>query len=201
MVETKTDPYLELKKQLARFSSADAAKKWLNNWIDSQDTTTTTLSISMPLITHIAYTQNKIKADRLMKINGQRIYDGSLNKFKRAIVVENMHYYFQYNIPQKMLNLNITKVKSIEYVFHTVLNHGNISIRNNKKCWVKPKPNYVPNWDVNNLADIWIKTGNDALSLSKVIIDDNISVINNTTYRFNMVDHIDDLELEVIIKY
>lgn len=163
---------------------------------------TKTLVIKMPLITHIAYTQNKIKSDRLMKINGQRIYDGSLCKFKRAIVVDNMHYYFMYNIPDEMLNLNIKKVKSIAYIFHTVINHGNISRRKDgMRIWKKAAKDYVPNWDVENLSSIWIKTGNDSLSKAKVISDDNVGVIQKVMYGFNEVEDIDDLELEVIIKY
>lgn len=201
MQQEKQDPFEELKKQLARFKNADDARKWVNDWIDKNDSATQILNIKMPLITHIAYTQNKTKANRLMKINGQRIYDGSLNKFKRAIVVDNMHYYFMYNIPGNMLNLKLSKIKSIEYIFHTVLNHGNISMRLHKRSWVVPDAKYKQKWDVNNLADIWIKTGNDSLVLSGVLEDDNAGVLNKTTYSANYVDHIDDLELEVIIKY
>jgi hypothetical protein len=162
---------------------------------------TTQLVIKMPLISHIAYTQNKNKANRLMKINGQTIYNGAINKFKRAIVVENMHYYFVYNIPEEMCGLELTKVKTIEYIFHTVVNHGNISMRNGERIWKEAKKDYVPNWDVNNLADIWIKTGNDSLTIAKVISDDNAGVINKTIYSCQYVDHIDDLELEIIINY
>jgi hypothetical protein len=161
-----------------------------------------TLVIKMPLITHIAYTQNKIAADRMMKINGQRIYDGSLNKFKRAIVVENMHYYVVYNLPDEALNLNIKKVKSIAYIFHTVINHGNISRKKNgMRIWKKAAANYVPNWDIENLSSIWVKTGNDALVIGKVISDDNVGVIQKVMYGFNEVEDVDDLELEIIIKY
>jgi hypothetical protein len=155
----------------------------------------------MPLISHVAFTDNKLKANRMMKINGQTIYNGAINKFTRAIVVENMHYYFVYNIPEEMRGLELTKVKTIEYIFHTVINHGNISRRNGKRIWKEAKKDYVPNWDVNNLADIWIKTGNDSLTIGKVISDDNAGVINRTIYSCKYVDHIDDLELEVIINY
>ena len=159
------------------------------------------LRIKMPLISHIACTDNKNVPNKMMKINGQSIYNGSLNKFKRAIVVDNMHYYFDYNIPQEMLNLNIKSIKSIGYIFHTVINHGTISRRNGVRCWKPAAKNYEPNWDIENLASIWIKTGNDALSKAKVISDDNVSVIKKVMYGFNEVYDIDDLELEVIINY
>ena len=160
-----------------------------------------TLVIKMPLITHIAYTQNKIAADKMMKINGQSIYNGALNKFKRAIVVENMHYYLVYNIPDEMLNLNIKKVKTIAYIFHTVINHGDIRRVKGVKRWKKPSKDYVPNWDIENLSSIWVKTGNDALVIGKVLSEDNIGVIQKVMYGFNEVEDIDDLELEIIIKY
>lgn len=160
-----------------------------------------TLIIRMPLITHIAYTQNKTKADKKMKINGQTIYNGSLNKFKRAIVVENMHYYFNYNIPYEYLNLNLEKVESVNYIFHTVINHGSITMRNGIIYWKPAKSDYVPNWDIKNLRDIWEKTGDDSLVLSKVISDDNVGVLSKGSYEFREVKHIDDLELEVIINY
>lgn len=155
----------------------------------------------MPLISHIAYTQNKNKANKMMKINGQSIYNGSLNKFKRAIVVENLHYYFQYNIPQEYLGLEINKVESIDYVFRTVINHGAITMRNGIRCWKPAKKDYVPNWDIKNLRDIWEKTGDDALVYAKVISDDNVGVLQKGSYSFVEVEHIDDLELEVIINY
>jgi len=160
-----------------------------------------TLVIKMPLITHIAYTQNKLAPDKFMKINGQHIYDGTMHRFKRAIVVENMHYYFVYNIPDEMLNLNIQKVKSIAYIFHTVINHGNIRRIKGVRSWKKAAKDYVPNWDIENLSSIWIKTGNGSLSIAKVISDDNIGVIQKVMYGFNEVEDIDDLELEIIIKY
>lgn len=162
---------------------------------------TSQLVIKMPLISHIACTNNKNVPNKMLKINGQTIYNGALNKFKRAIVVENMHYYFDYNIPDEMLNLNIESIKSIGYIFHTVINHGSISRRGGVKCWKPAAKDYKPNWDIENLASIWIKTGNDALSRAKVISDDNVGVIKKVMYGFNEVYDVDDLELEVIINY
>lgn len=159
------------------------------------------IRISMPLLSHIACTKNKTAKNTYWKINNQRIYDGSVNKFKRAIIVENMHDYIINCLDDSILNLKIPKIKNLEYIFNTVKNHGSISRRGGKTCWKVPEENYVENWDINNISDIWIKTGNDALTLAGVIIDDNAGVIRTTTYSMNEVDHIDDLELEIIITY
>lgn len=195
------DPYAELKRQLMRFSDAEEALEWVETWSKKFPLSKKTLVIKMPLITHIAFTDNKIKSNKVMKINGQTIYNGALNKFKRAIVVQNMHYYFEYNIPYEMLGLELKKVKKIKYIFHTVINHGNISMRRGVRTWLLAKKNYEPNWDIENLATIWMKTGNDALSAAKVFSDDNVSVIKKASYEMVEVDHIDDLELEVRIYY
>lgn len=199
--ELKTDPYGDLKRQLMRFKDAVQALEWVERWSETFSVPSKVLVIKMPLITHIAYTDNKIKSNKVMKINGQTIYNGALNKFKRAMVVNNLHYYFDYNIPYEMLGMNLTRVKKIHYIFHTVLNHGNISMRKGVRVWLKPKANYQPNWDLENLASIWTKTGNDALSLAKVISDDNVKVLKKCVYELREVEHIDDLELEVRIYY
>jgi hypothetical protein len=159
------------------------------------------IRISFPLITHVACTNNKTAKNKYWKINNQRIYDGSINKFKRAIIVENMHNYVINCIDDSILNLKINKIKNLEYIFNTVINHGSISRRGDKIFWKKPDKNYEPNWDLNNISDIWIKTGNDALTIAGVTTDDNAGVIKTTTYSMNEVDHIDDLELEIIITY
>lgn len=196
-----TDPFEALKKQLMRFRNPEEAREWVENWAETFPPSGNVLVIKMPLITHIACTDNKIKANRLIKVNGQTIYNGALNKFKRAIVVNNMHYYFDYNIPPEMLGMSLDKVKRIEYTFHTVINHGNISMRSGNKVWLKAKPGYEATWDIDNLAFIWIKTINDALVSAKVLKDDNASIMKKGRYQLKEVEHIDDLELEVRIYY
>lgn len=155
--------------------------------------------ISMPLLSHIPKTDNKKAPNKFFKINNQAIYNGSLNKFARAIVTENMHNYVINSIPEEYLNLKIEKTQLVEYKFYTVRNHGDISKRGGKRIWKAPKADYKPDWDLNNISDIWQKTGNDALVLAGVLTDDNVGVIRKTSYEFIEVAHIDDLELEIII--
>ena len=41
--------------------------------------------------THVAVSDNKFARDRYVKVNGQSIYSGSLNRFGRAVAVRNLH--------------------------------------------------------------------------------------------------------------
>lgn len=156
------------------------------------------LRFKFPLITHIAKTNNKIVANKMFKINNQAFYSQSLNRFSRAIVVENMHNYVISNLNTDVKG--ITKVEHILYEFRVVRNFNNIRFIRGKLSWKKPDKNYDINWDVNNIADIWIKTGNDSLTLAGILKDDNASVINLTSYRVVFVDDIKDMTIEIILK-
>ncbi len=159
------------------------------------------IDISMPLLTHIAKTQNKRVADKYWKINNQAIYNSAVNPFTRAIIVENMHAYIISHVPISVRNLKLKRIIGIKYVFHTVMNHGDVSRRVGKLCWKPAKNDYQTTWDLNNMSDFWIKTGNDALVHAGVLIDDNAGVIHDTRYKFVTVPHIDDLKLNITITY
>ena len=159
------------------------------------------INISMPLLTHVAITNNKKAKNKYWKINNQALYSGSLNQFSRAIMVENMHHFMINSFDSSIFDLKLEEIYSIHYVFNTVRNHGAVTRRLGKICWKPVKDEYKSNWDLNNISDIWIKTGNDALVLAGVLVDDNTDVINKTMYQMKIVDHIDDLELQIIIKY
>lgn len=160
-----------------------------------------TLTISLPLYTHIPKTNNKTKANKMFKVNNQAIYNGSLNKFARAIVVQFAHDLVMNCIPDEYFGLKLSKVESIHYEIRTVINHGTIRMLKGEKKWTKAKPGYKPNFDIENIASFWTKVGNDALVQAGVLEDDNVSVIKKISYEFTEVKHIDDLELEVIVKY
>ena len=159
------------------------------------------ITLSMPLPTHIAKTNNSKTANKYWKINNQAIYNGAVNTFARAIIVENMHHFIINSLPSSVFDLKLDKIHHIHYIFHTVRNHGSITRRGGKPCWKLVKEDYKSNWDLNNISDIWIKTGNDALTIAGVIVDDNTDVIKRTMYEMVTVDHIDDLELEIVIHY
>lgn len=149
-------------------------------------------------LTHIAKTNNKIADNKYIKINSQSIYNGALARFSRAIVVNNIHEYIESFIGAYK-GLNIDYPVAIQYEFHTVLNHGSISMRKGKINYKPVKDNYKPNFDLENLAGIWIKCGNDTLVKNKVIIDDNVSIIREVSYKFIPVDDLNKRKIVINI--
>jgi len=148
-------------------------------------------------ITHVAKTDNKVADNKFIKINGQAIYNGALQRFSRAIVMNNMHSYISsYLEPYR--GLLIDYPIKVTYEIHTVVNHGSIALRKGLISWKPPGVNYKPNFDLDNALGCWSKAGNDALVQNNVIIDDNTSIIRELSYKFIPVDNINDRK--IIIK-
>jgi len=143
--------------------------------------------------THIAVSDNKTYANRYMKINGQSIYNGKLNRFSRNIAIKNLHNYITSQLPK---NKKITEYPiKIKYLFKVVKNYGSISRRKEKIIWKPYKDNYRANWDIDNLAGIWIKAINDTLVKNKIIIDDTVVFIKGGDYEVEFVDDIKKMEI------
>jgi hypothetical protein len=160
------------------------------------------IKITIPLITHIPKTANKKAADKYIKINNQSIYNGVLNRFARAIVVNNLHYYFADNIDEQFKGMNIDSNNiQLTYEFHTVYNHGDVRKLKSGISWNPPKKGYRPSWDLDNLADLWTKIGNDTLVLEKVIKEDTVEFIKQKTCRFVQINELIDAKIELTINY
>lgn len=152
--------------------------------------------ITIPeFLTHV----NK-SANKYLKINNNAIYSGNMHRFTRSKVVKDLHDYFEpYLKPFK--GLNISNKVNITYNIHTVLNHGSISLRKGVLCWKPVKKGYKPTWDLENLASLWVKVGNDSLTLSNVIEDDNVGIVKKISYEFFEVQDINKRKIEIIIDY
>lgn len=146
---------------------------------------------------HVSYTNNKKASNKFIKVNNQSVYNGKINRFSRATVMENLKIWFLRYFPKK-LKIEKFPVK-IHYIFKTVINHGDISRRNNKLIWKYPSEDYVPRWDIENLASIFIKSGNDSLVRAKILPDDSIKYVNGISYEFIKVDDINDREIIIQI--
>jgi len=132
--------------------------------------------------THIAKTKNKIKENKFIKINNQAIYNDALNRFSRAIAINNLKDYVSY----KLCN-QVYKIKSkvtVNYEFHTVINHGDIRRKNGTILWKIAKDDYRPCWDISNLAFIWMKVIDDTLEKLKIITNDNVKFVSGGSYQF-----------------
>jgi len=139
---------------------------------------------------HSPFTKNKKAPDKYIKLNAQSIYNGKLNRFGRANVMDWLHDYIIRHIPKKTV-VNNYPVK-IHYVIKTVINHGDIKLLKGVLNWKLPKEDYEPLWDIENLANIWIKAGNDALTKAKVILDDSVQYVNGVSYEFIPVTNLED---------
>ena len=152
--------------------------------------------------THIAKTDNKYAPNKMQKINNQAIYNGAINRFTRAIVMNNLHAYLARELHQ-YLPLFFKETKTypvcVDVEVHTVINHGDISMRKGKICWKRAKINYEPGWDVENLASIWIKALNDVFTKSGFIPDDNVKYISCVSYKFVEVASLEDRKLIIKI--
>jgi hypothetical protein len=61
--------------------------------------------------THVRCTDNQIKANKYWKVNGQAIYNGSVARFKRAIIMGAMH---EACVPAILLMKNVIKAAGIK---------------------------------------------------------------------------------------
>jgi len=146
--------------------------------------------------THIPYTSNKKAPNRYIKVNSQNIYNGAIARFGRNTAVKSLHHYFLSYIPR---GLEIETPVSIKYIIKTVINHGAIQRRKGEVNWKYPKEGYIPNWDIENLAGILIKTGNDCIVKAKIIPDDSIQYLTKIEYEYQQVDDLEDREIIIQI--
>lgn len=164
-------------------------------------------SIEIPqFITHVAKTKNKQSPNKYIKINNQAIYNGGLNKFARAIAVDNLHNYLIAYIQSWLLPNQLVHIPyQIALDIHVPINYGDVK-RLSKNgvpylSWKEPDKDYEPRWDIGNLGEIWLKVFEDALQLAGVIENDNVKYITkHGPVCFYEVDHIDKRKLVFKIK-
>lgn len=152
--------------------------------------------------THIEKTNNKVAPNKMLKVNNQAIYNGYINRFTRNIVMSNLHNYIKDVLKlykPLILKETICYPISIKIIIYTVKNHGNISMRNGKLCWKPAKIDYKPNWDIENLASIWIKAISDSLVQIKILPEDNIDYINKISYEYREIEDIKDRQIVIKI--
>lgn len=146
--------------------------------------------------THLPYTKNKKVVDKYTKLNFQSIYNGSINRFSRANLMDALHSYVERRLPK---NINVDKFPvKLHYVFKTVINHGDISLRNFKIIWKKPDEHYIAGWDIENLASLWVKGATDSIVRKGILPDDSVRYLTGISYEFIPVEEFEDRE--IIIK-
>lgn len=156
------------------------------------------LTLEFPeFITHIPQSKKK-----WVKIGYNKIHSGGHFTTRNALVGA-MHSYLEKHIPQ---NLEIETPVETHLIVYVPRNYGSVKRLLDRKTnsyfisWNRPKPDYVPNWDIGNLAMIWLKCLDDVLQKRGVIKDDTIQFISKTTYEYVEVDTLKERKLEYILK-
>lgn len=145
--------------------------------------------------THIAKTNNKIKENKFTKVNNQSIYSGTLHFQQRAVVVENLKKYVEGQLPSLKEPI-ASSIKPL-YKFYTVINHGDIKRVKGQIQWNPPKVDYSPNWDIQNLAFLWMKTIDDALQDKGIIKNDNVAYVKGGSYDFIEIENYEQRKIVV----
>ena len=149
--------------------------------------------------THIEKTNNKVAPNKFWKINSQAIYNGAIQRFTRAIVVNNMHKYI-------INQLESQELPSFDYPvqlnlgIYIPINYANVARRNGIVSWKKPAEGYEPSTDEDNVRWIWEKCIKDCLSKLKVWPDDTMYWCRGTSSIVHFIDELDDRRIEISFK-
>lgn len=156
------------------------------------------LKLEFPeFITHIPQSKSV-----WIKIGYNKIH-ASAHYTTRAALVAAMHGYIEKHIPP---NLTIQGPIETKLTVYAPLNFGNMKMvmdkETNKRVvqW-KPAPEgYKPNWDIGNLALIWLKCLDDVLIKKGILPDDTVEYLQRTTYEFIPVANLKDRKLVYNLK-
>ena len=148
-------------------------------------------------ITHIPVSKNK-----WVKIGYNKIH-ASVHYTTRAALVAAMHGYIEKHIPN---NLTIKAPVETKLTVYAPVNYGVMKMIKDKKTgkrktsWKPAADDYRPNWDIGNLALIWLKCLDDVLIKKGILPDDTIEFLQRTTYEFVPVANFKDRKLAYQIK-
>ena len=148
-------------------------------------------------ITHIPQSKNK-----WIKIGYNKIYASS-HFTVRAAFVAALHGYIEKHIPN---NLTIDTPIETHLIVYAPLNYGNVKSLRDRKTgkrrvnWKPPAEGYRANWDIGNLALVWLKALDDMLIKKNLIPDDTVDYISKSTYEFRPVKTLKERKLVYNIK-
>ena len=121
----------------------------------------------------------------------------------RAALVAAMHGFIEKHIPE---NLTIKAPVETRLTIYAPVNYGVMKMIKDKitgkrkTSWNPAADNYKPNWDIGNLALIWLKCLDDVLIKKGILPDDTIEFLQRTTYEFIPVANFKDRKLVYQIK-
>jgi hypothetical protein len=148
-------------------------------------------------ITHIPVSKNN-----WVKIGYNKIH-ASVHYTTRAALVAAMHGYIEKHIPD---NLSIDTPVETKLTVYAPINYGVMKMIKDKETgrrktsWKPAADNYKPNWDIGNLALIWIKCLDDVLIKKGILPDDTVEFLRRTQYEFVPVSNLRNRKLVYKIK-
>jgi len=148
-------------------------------------------------ITHIPKSKKE-----WIKIGYNQIHS-SVHYSTRASLVAAMHGYISKYIPEK---LSIQGPVETSLVVYAPVNFGAMRMLLNKETnrrevnWKPAKSDYIPNWDIGNLAMIWLKCLDDVLIKKGILPDDTIQYLRKTSFEFVPVEQFLNRKLVYTIK-
>jgi Holliday junction resolvase RusA-like endonuclease len=157
--------------------------------------------------THLPKTRNKHAPNKMQKLNGQAIYNDTVSRFTRAILMDNIHNYliprlraYKQEVQREFDNGTLEFPIVVVLNIYTPINHGNIQLRKGKLTWKPAAPDFEPTWDIDNLSSIWMKGVKDSIVKSGLIPDDNVKYVRGGGYLFYEVEDIEDRRLVIKLK-
>jgi hypothetical protein len=154
------------------------------------------INIKMPLMTHFACSDNKIKANRYMKANGQILYNQQLGRFARNFFMINMHKYITDYV--KDYKVEVYPIE-MELIFHLIPNYQGVR-RVKGEIRFPKNPQLDPTYDLDNVSSLWKKAIQDTLTINKVITDDTANIIRKTTEEIIFIENPEEMFIEINIK-
>ncbi len=121
----------------------------------------------------------------------------------RAALVAAMHGYIEKHIPD---NLSIDTPVETKLTVYAPINYGVMKMIKDKETgkrktsWKPAADDYKPNWDIGNLALIWIKCLDDVLIKKGILPDDTVEFLRRTQYEFVPISNLKNRKLVYKIK-
>jgi hypothetical protein len=148
-------------------------------------------------ITHIP-----VNKKEFLKIGYNKIH-ASMHFATRAALIKAMHGYIEDHIND---NLTIQGPIETRLVVYAPINFGNVKLITDKKTgkkrisWNPADKEYKPNWDIGNLAMIWLKCLDDVMIKKGILPDDTVEHLRKTSYEFVPITHLKDRKLVYYLK-
>ena len=136
--------------------------------------------------THAAYTDNKHKRNKYIKVGGNSVMYGSLQRFSRAVVVDNLHGYL---LPVCEACMDAAREAYIDpsasdwdltMYFAVHKGYGSVAMRRTKQGIVMGggDDSQRANWDIDNQW-IWAKMFLDTCQLTGLLAQDTVDVVRS----------------------